>query len=399
MASNNIFYIVTENSEMYADAVELHRIPVETVPVETVPVETVPVETVPVETIPVETVPVETMAVEAAKEYEDISGSCVHDGQHHTSLLVLQPLIISTPNQGDYNKEMIMMQMQEEVVGYYRSEDLQVTNLENKTAILADENNCFQETLAPLSPPSTSSSAYSHSRKDSGQGTKPSDKNSYAGGKARAASSSEVGSEKWEQEQVRVKSLEGVFAVTMCSACDERDHETRQAGEKLTLGYSEYLTGKKLPPGGIPGLDLSDPKQVAEFTRKKPQNTKEEPPRSIACPSKGCMKMFRDKSALRKHLHTHGPRVHVCAECGRAFVESSKLKRHQLVHTGEKPFQCTYEGCGKSFSLDFNLRTHMRIHTGERPFMCPFDYCNRTFTQSANLKTHILTHAKNKDRQ
>lgn len=54
---------------------------------------------------------------------------------------------------------------------------------------------------------------------------------------------------------------------------------------------------------------------------------------------KGCTKMFRDNSAMRKHLHTHGPRVHVCAECGKAFVESSKLKRHQLVHTGEKPFQ------------------------------------------------------------
>ena len=31
----------------------------------------------------------------------------------------------------------------------------------------------------------------------------------------------------------------------------------------------------------------------------------------------GCTKMFRDNSAMRKHLHTHGPRVHVCAECGK----------------------------------------------------------------------------------
>lgn len=60
----------------------------------------------------------------------------------------------------------------------------------------------------------------------------------------------------------------------------------------------------------------------------------------------GCNKMFRDNAALRKHLHIHGPRVHVCAECGKAFVESSKLKRHQLVHTGEKPFQVGGTGIG-----------------------------------------------------
>ncbi|VDP68887.1 unnamed protein product [Echinostoma caproni] len=116
--------------------------------------------------------------------------------------------------------------------------------------------------------------------------------------------------------------------------------------------------------------------------------------RTVICPQLGCGKTFRDTAAMRKHLHTHGPRVHICGECGKAFVESSKLKRHQLVHTGEKPYQCTFEGCGKRFSLDFNLRTHLRIHTGDRPYPCPQPGCSKRFAQSTNLKSHLATHSK-----
>lgn len=176
----------------------------------------------------------------------------------------------------------------------------------------------------------------------------------------------------WEQKRVQIKTMEGEFSVVMWAAGVDDDDASNQ--EQDDPDYTEYMTSKKIAQDITPaGLDLSDPKQLAELARpgqklkikRSPTSSSESSDRNIGCPHKGCNKMFRDNSALRKHLHTHGPRVHVCAECGKAFVESSKLKRHQLVHTGEKPFQCTFEGCGKRFSLDFNLRTHVRIHTGK----------------------------------
>ncbi|XP_043829536.1 transcriptional repressor protein YY1-like isoform X2 [Dromiciops gliroides] len=212
---------------------------------------------------------------------------------------------------------------------------------------------------------------------------------------------SEGSAQSWEQKQVDLKTLEGEFAITMWATEEENklvsetvveDQELPE--EALSLEVPDDLTPKELPQEGLTLINLSDPKQLAEFIHQNKSPNEVE--KKLPCPHEECPKLFRDNSALRKHLHTHGPKGHVCAECGKAFVESSKLKRHKLVHTGEKPFQCMYKGCEKRFSLDFNLRTHMRIHTGDRPYACPFDGCTKMFAQSTNLKSHILTHGKPK---
>ncbi|CDH50164.1 hypothetical protein RO3G_03075 [Lichtheimia corymbifera JMRC:FSU:9682] len=56
---------------------------------------------------------------------------------------------------------------------------------------------------------------------------------------------------------------------------------------------------------------------------------------------------------------------HVCkyAFCGWSFKRYEHLKRHMLVHTGERPYQCRFPGCGKSFSRSDNFHAHCRTHT------------------------------------
>nr|CAB3267971.1 zinc finger protein 236-like [Phallusia mammillata] len=80
-----------------------------------------------------------------------------------------------------------------------------------------------------------------------------------------------------------------------------------------------------------------------------------------------------------------------CPFCNKEFRKECQLKRHILIHTGEKPFACTL--CDKAFNQKSALQIHMMMHSGKKPYTCP--HCPQLYTQRGNLRMHVArVHSK-----
>ena len=104
-----------------------------------------------------------------------------------------------------------------------------------------------------------------------------------------------------------------------------------------------------------------------------------------------CDGEFKYLRLLDRHLRCkHGPTLFKCTHenCERTFSTKGKMRIHEFIHTGLKPFTC--ENCGKSFNMKNNLKKHSYIHSDARNFIC--DICGASFKQPFILTRHRHLH-------
>jgi len=111
---------------------------------------------------------------------------------------------------------------------------------------------------------------------------------------------------------------------------------------------------------------------------------------SEVLPCAYCGKIIGNRQARIRHEKEHRDkeeRIFSCDLCTKAFINMQSLRRHNMIHNGEMPYQCS--DCGKRFRQSNGLKEHQKHHTGETPYEC--SRCFRKFKFKQVFDKHKCT--------
>ncbi|XP_053907440.1 zinc finger protein 740 isoform X3 [Cuculus canorus] len=169
-------------------------------------------------------------------------------------------------------------------------------------------------------------------------------------------------SAKWRASLLACEGLSGVCLVPTLASKKMMPKQSAKAGESCDRGGS--------------------PDVLALRQDEKPRSRKEDETPEASQPKKSIKKVMVIKRNGSFQLSI--PKNFICEHCFGAFRSSYHLKRHILIHTGEKPFEC--DVCDMRFIQKYHLERHKRVHSGEKPYQC--ERCMQSFSRTDRLLRH-----------
>ena len=118
-------------------------------------------------------------------------------------------------------------------------------------------------------------------------------------------------------------------------------------------------------------------------------------PKEFKCDE--CEKEFYTEYALKEHTAKgHDFPQFICEICGKTYATRGSIRVHKRTHfqaSKDQLFKCPL--CPKAFRIKCTMQKHQLTHTGERPFPC--DLCGTRLTSFGNLQRHYQTiHKENR---
>ena len=109
-----------------------------------------------------------------------------------------------------------------------------------------------------------------------------------------------------------------------------------------------------------------------------------------------CEQSFSLRQTLDEHQSVHsGARAFPCSVCNTSFATRKTLRSHMATHETEKKFVCSHAACGRKFKRKDTLTAHERSHSESKlTYRC--DICAKELSSHAKLKEHCLIHTGGK---